>query len=87
MTGQDIGDTAEYSCPEGLVVNGDSTRMCVEPGVWDGSEPACKGMCLFKDPFLFINGQKQNNIKRKIFSILELVTTNFDNVFLRTLDY
>ena len=47
MAGQNIGDTAMYSCNGGFSLVGDVTRTCEAPGVWDGSEPTCQGVSLF----------------------------------------
>ena len=32
-----------YSCDEGYILNGISTRLCMIGGSWSGSEPTCEG--------------------------------------------
>ena len=41
-----FGSQANYSCSEGYVLNGNSTRMCLSDGQWSGSEPRCEGQDL-----------------------------------------
>ena len=41
--GNTFGSQANYSCSEGYVLNGNSTRMCQSDGQWSGSEPRCEG--------------------------------------------
>ena len=41
--GNTFGSQANYSCSEGYVLNGISTRMCQADGQWSGSEPLCEG--------------------------------------------
>ena len=41
--GSTFGSQANYSCSEGYVLNGNSTRMCQADGQWSGSEPLCEG--------------------------------------------
>ena len=40
-----IGAVAMYTCGEGLVVVGDSTRMCQASGEWSGEPPTCSNTC------------------------------------------
>ena len=35
--------TATYSCSSGFAVVGDSTRECVDTGLWSGDSPDCVG--------------------------------------------
>ena len=44
MTGTNVGDQATYTCNENFELEGEPTRTCIEPGIWDGTEPACIGM-------------------------------------------
>ena len=44
--GNTFGSQANYSCSEGYVLNGNSTRMCQSDGQWSGSEPLCEGQNL-----------------------------------------
>ena len=37
-----VGSVARYSCNPGFRVNGESTRQCLEQGVWSGNEPICE---------------------------------------------
>lgn len=41
LTGTLVGSQAAYSCNEGLVLNGNRTRICRADGRWSGSEPTC----------------------------------------------
>ena len=34
---------ATYSCNTGHTLTGDDMRMCLETGLWSGSEPTCIG--------------------------------------------
>ena len=34
---------ATYSCSTGYTLTGDDRRMCLESGLWSGSEPMCIG--------------------------------------------
>ena len=34
---------ATYSCNTGYTLTGDDMRMCMESGLWSGSEPICVG--------------------------------------------
>ena len=43
VNGNTFGSQANYSCSEGYVLNGNSTRMCQADGQWSGSEPRCEG--------------------------------------------
>ena len=44
--GNTFGSQANYSCSEGYVLNGNSTRMCQADGQWSGSKPTCEGQDL-----------------------------------------
>ena len=46
VEGNAFGSQANYSCSEGYVLNGNSTRMCQADGQWSGSEPTCEGQNL-----------------------------------------
>ena len=46
VEGNTFGSQANYSCSEGYVLNGNSTRMCQSDGQWSGSEPTCEGQNL-----------------------------------------
>jgi len=41
-----FGSQANYSCSEGYLLNGTSTRVCQADGQWSGNEPTCEGMSL-----------------------------------------
>ena len=41
--GTSLGSQANYSCSEGYVLNGNTTRVCQNDGQWSGSEPICEG--------------------------------------------
>jgi len=44
VDGSTFGSQANYSCSEGYLLNGNSSRMCQADGQWSGSEPTCEGM-------------------------------------------
>lgn len=43
VTGTFEGSTAFYSCDFGLVLEGESVRICQSNGNWSDREPACVG--------------------------------------------
>ena len=36
-----VNSTANYSCNDNYTMIGDSSRQCLDSGVWGGVEPAC----------------------------------------------
>lgn len=36
-----VGGVAHYSCPKGHVMQGNSTRICLKNGIWNGRAPIC----------------------------------------------
>ena len=36
-----IGDTAVYMCDDGFILSGNSVRLCLPGGIWNGSDPVC----------------------------------------------
>ena len=36
-----LGSVATYTCNDGYVFNGDSTRTCQADGTWSGDKPIC----------------------------------------------
>ncbi|KAJ8969501.1 hypothetical protein NQ314_001726, partial [Rhamnusium bicolor] len=36
-----VGGVAQYHCPRGHIMQGNSTRMCLKNGIWSGSAPSC----------------------------------------------
>ena len=38
-----VGGEAVYRCNPGLVLRGNTTRTCVEDGMWTGEQPVCEG--------------------------------------------
>ncbi len=38
-----VGTVATYTCNTGYTLNGDTTRVCVSGGNWNGSAPTCEG--------------------------------------------
>ena len=39
--GTEFGNSAQYSCDDGYIINGTSTRDCLATGSWSGEEPTC----------------------------------------------
>ena len=40
----DFGMVVTYSCDDGLELNGNESRECLDEGVWSGSVPVCTCM-------------------------------------------
>ena len=40
-SGMDLGDTVEYVCRRGYVLQGPKIRQCLTHGTWSGSNPTC----------------------------------------------
>ena len=38
-----VSSTVTYSCVDGYILNGGSTRTCLSDGMWSGEEPTCDG--------------------------------------------
>lgn len=36
-----VGGVAHYSCPRGHSLQGNSSRVCLKNGAWDGKTPTC----------------------------------------------
>ena len=36
-----VGDTATYTCSDGYILSGNSMRLCLPGGIWNGTEPIC----------------------------------------------
>ena len=48
-----VGDTATYTCDDRYTLSGDSTRLCLPGGMWNGSDPVCNRKTftnLYKSP-------------------------------------
>eukprot|EP00731_Ephydatia_muelleri_P030223 Em0021g746a len=46
LSGNNLGDTATYSCATGFVLSGgNSIRTCAVTGVWSGVQPTCQALC------------------------------------------
>jgi len=43
LTGTTFGSTATYSCQNGFILVGSSTRTCQINGLWSGRAPVCSG--------------------------------------------
>ena len=41
VSGTTVNSVATYSCNTGYTLTGDNMRMCLETGLWSGSEPSC----------------------------------------------
>ena len=38
----DVGSVAEYTCNEGFLLEGATTRVCQTDGSWSGDTPTCR---------------------------------------------
>lgn len=43
-----VGGVAQYYCPRGHMMQGNSTRICLKKGVWGGQAPSCLRKLTFK---------------------------------------
>ena len=41
--GREVGSLATYTCNIGFQLFGDASRVCGDDGMWNGSEPECRG--------------------------------------------
>ena len=41
--GTELDATVQYTCDEGFIHNGSSTRTCQSDGRWSGTTPTCEG--------------------------------------------
>ena len=48
LSGNTVGETADYTCNTGFILEGDSTLTCGEDGQWSGSPPVCNRKYLSK---------------------------------------
>ena len=49
LSGNTFGETANYTCNTGFILEGDSTLTCGGDGQWIGSSPVCNRKYLSKD--------------------------------------
>lgn len=49
--GREVGSVATYTCIFGFQLVGDTTRVCGDDRMWNGSEPECRG----KNPEVKVN--------------------------------
>ena len=42
VSGRTVGSVASYRCNNGFILVGDSSRRCVEPAGWTGSDSICQ---------------------------------------------
>ena len=48
-SGVDVGAEAEYTCNEGFLLEGATTRVCRSDGSWSGEAPTCqRGLFTYK---------------------------------------
>ena len=48
LSGNTFGETADYTCNTGFILEGDSTLTCGGDGQWSGSPPVCNRKYLSK---------------------------------------
>ena len=46
VTNITFNSTATYSCNDGYILVGDTTRTCLASGLWSGTAPLCTGIDL-----------------------------------------
>ena len=49
LSGNTVGETADYTCNTGFILVGDSTLTCGGDGQWSGSPPVCNRKYLSKN--------------------------------------
>ena len=47
VSGTTFTSTATYSCDSGYILHGNTTRICLETGLWSTSSPTCTGITLY----------------------------------------
>ena len=43
-----VDSLAVYNCSSGFELVGMEARLCLEDGTWNGTEPICKGIYMYK---------------------------------------
>ena len=58
LSGNTFGETANYTCNTGFILEGDSTLTCGGDGQWTGSPPVCNRKYLSKMSIRLLLGEK-----------------------------
>ena len=61
MSGSTFKSTANFSCNEGFILQGSSTRTCLKNGSWSGDDTECSGK-----PYNFDNDNRFDTVFKQL---------------------